>query len=144
MQPTRAASAPIEPAGHPWLYGPWLDLLAGCGLGYVALVPVLLVWGSAADVHSWPAAVVTASALAINGPHYGATILRAYSRREDRAMYRLFTVYATLFVIAAFAMATQGGIAASALITAYLTWSPWQLRGTELRDRADVHAGVEA
>ena len=120
---------PIEPAGQHWLFGPWLDLLVGCGLGYVALVPILLAWGSAADVHSWPAAVVTACALAINGPHYGATVLRAYSRREDRAKYRLFTVYATLFVIAAFAMAAQGGIAASLLITAYLTWSPWHFSG---------------
>ena len=120
---------PIEPPGQRWLFGPWLDLLVGCGLGYVALIPILLVWGHAADVHSWPGAVVTACALAINGPHYGATVLRAYSRREDRAKYRLFTVYATLFVIAAFAMATQGGIIASLLITAYLTWSPWHFSG---------------
>jgi hypothetical protein len=101
----------------------------GCGLGYVALVPILLLWGRAADVHSWPAAVVTTSALAINGPHYGATILRVYARREDRAKYRLFTVYATLLVIAWFAVGTHGGIAASALITAYLTWSPWHFSG---------------
>ena len=30
-----------------WLYGRWLDLLVGCGLGYVVLVPILLGYGYA-------------------------------------------------------------------------------------------------
>src|SRR5262245_5482787 len=93
---TFEAAPPLGPRADPWLYGRWLDLLVGCGLGYIALVPVLLGYGYATGVQSWPVGAVVAFGMLINAPHYGATVLRVYGNRGDRAKYRFFALHATL------------------------------------------------
>ena len=59
------------PLGQPrpdrWLYGRWLDLLVGCGLGYLALVPVLLGYEYFSGVHVWPLGAVVAFGMLIMG-----------------------------------------------------------------------------
>src|SRR5262249_46300032 len=64
-----------------------------------------------------------------NGPHYMATIYRAYRTREDFARYRVRTLYCTLFLIAVL-IAAHGFYGMVAwLMTIYLTWSPWHYMG---------------
>jgi hypothetical protein len=50
---------------------------------------------------------------------------RLYEREQDRRKYIFFTLYVTLAVAALFVIATHNIWLASALITAYVTWSPW-------------------
>ena len=130
MQPAYpAGTAPAATRSDRWLFGPGLDLWVGCGLGYIALVPVLLIYGLSNGVRAWPLAAVTALGMLINAPHYGATILRVYSNRADRAKYRFFTLHATVVLVLALAVACHNWWVASILITFYLTWSPWHFAG---------------
>jgi tetratricopeptide (TPR) repeat protein len=119
-------SAPAVAADRSWVFGPLPDLLLGCGLGYAllaggaALLPVdrtmLLAWG------------VLLSTLT-GMPHYGATLLRVYERREDRRRYAFFSVWMTLAVWGAFVAGVYDRAIGSALLTLYLTWSPWHYTG---------------
>jgi tetratricopeptide (TPR) repeat protein len=118
-----------HPRADRWLYGRWIDLLVGCGLGYIALVPVLLAYGYASGDQSWPVGAVVAFGMLINAPHYGATVLRVYGDRGDRAKYRFFALHATLALAILFAGASRSVWLASAVITIYLTWSPWHFAG---------------
>jgi hypothetical protein len=126
---TIQVASPLRPQAEPWLYGRWLDLLVGCGLGYIALVPVLLGFGYVAGVQNWPVVAVVAFGMLINAPHYGATVLRVYGNPVDRAKYRFFALHATLLLGVLFAGASRSVWLASALITIYLTWSPWHFAG---------------
>jgi tetratricopeptide (TPR) repeat protein len=123
------APLPIGLRSDRWLYGRWLDLLIGCGLGYIALVPVLIGYGYAAGVRTWPLGAMLAFGMLINAPHYGATVLRVYGDRGDRARYRFFALHATLALVILYALASRSVWLASALITIYVTWSPWHFAG---------------
>jgi cytochrome c-type biogenesis protein CcmH/NrfG len=112
-----------------WLYGRWTDLLIGGGLAYVLSIPVLFALSEATGTNQWPGAFVVLFALLVNGPHYGATIVRVYDAREDRRKYVFFAVYATIVVAALFVASSRNVWLASVLITAYLTWSPWHFSG---------------
>ena len=90
---------PSRSAG--WLFGPVPDLLFGCGLAYMIVFVGLAVAGP--GVTLWlPATLLPLLAVIAGGPHYGATLLRAYERKEDRAKYRSVTVVATLALAVAF------------------------------------------
>jgi hypothetical protein len=65
----------------------------------------------------------------ISMPHYGATLLRVYERREERRAYALFTVYATILLAAAFYWGIHSVLVGTVLFTLYLTWSPWHYTG---------------
>jgi len=112
-----------------WLYGRGLDLWIGCGVGYLALVPVLFGYGLASGVQAWSTGITKALTIGINAPHYGATVLRVYAHAADRARYRFFAIYVTLAVAIAFAVGTHSWWVASILITLYATWSPWHFAG---------------
>ena len=109
-----------------WLYGPWPDLLLGCGLGYVALLFWLALSGAAASLHP---AVPALLAVLISGPHYGATLLRVYERRSERQSYALFSTWATLIVVGAVVVGVFQHTVALVLFTLYITWSPWHYSG---------------
>jgi tetratricopeptide (TPR) repeat protein len=115
-------------AGGGWLWGPRLDLLLGAGAGYVLSIPPLVLLGLA-GVSSWPVAAAALFALLVSGPHYGATILRVYDRREDRRRYALFAVWTTLLLGALFAAGLRSPLLGSLLVTLYATWSPWHFSG---------------
>jgi tetratricopeptide (TPR) repeat protein len=111
-----------------WLFGPWPDLLFGCGVLYAALLGIFAVAGP--ELRSMqPRAVFPLLILAVSVPHYGATLLRVYERRNDRRAYVLFTVWATLAVAALFCAALWLPLAATILATLYFTWSPWHYTG---------------
>jgi hypothetical protein len=122
-----ATVAAADPSRR-WLYGPASDLLLGCGLGYALLFLLFLATGPALRER------ISADSLAllvvlIGSPHYGATLLRVYERREDRRAYALFAVHATVLVALAFVAGLRDPWIGSVVLTLYLTWSPWHYTG---------------
>jgi tetratricopeptide (TPR) repeat protein len=63
--------------------------------------------------------------LLVSLPHYGATLLRVYEEKADRQRYRRHAVYSSLLLLALFVAGLHAPLVASALVTIYLTWSPW-------------------
>jgi tetratricopeptide (TPR) repeat protein len=110
-----------------WLYGPWLDLIVGCGAWSIPLL--LLSYSSvASSTRAWSVAFY-ALALFFNYPHYMATIYRAYHREEDFQKYRLFTVHTTgVILLTVFVSHFWLGMLPW-IFTLYLTWSPWHYSG---------------
>ena len=80
-----AAPSPTRP-GRGWLFGPVPDLLLGCGIGY-ALLFVVMTFAGTEFRAAIPFGLAPLVALAAGTPHYGATLLRVYGRREDRRAY---------------------------------------------------------
>ena len=111
-----------------WLYGPWRDLLFGGGLWYVAALGALGVVGAPLREHGGPLALSFASLLVLT-PHYGATLLRVYGKRDDRRAYALFAVYATGLLAALFSLAVYVPAVAACVFTLYVSWSPWHYSG---------------
>jgi len=112
----------------PWLFGPWPDLLLGCGVLYALLLAVFLVAGPELR-ELQPGLVFPLLVLLVGTPHYGATLLRVYGQRRDRRAYVFFSLWATLAVIAVFVASLWVGPLASFFVTLYLTWSPWHYTG---------------
>ncbi len=117
-----------QPRRIAWLFGPWSDLLFGCGLLYVLAFGVFLVAGP--EIRSaQPLLLFPLLVLALGAPHYGATLLRVYERRRDRRAYFVFSVWATLAILALFLVGLRLPAMATFLVTLYLTWSPWHYTG---------------
>jgi tetratricopeptide (TPR) repeat protein len=114
--------------GARWLFGPVPDLLFGCGLAYMLLF-LAFTAGGAALREAQPVWLFSFIVLALSIPHYGATLVRAYESRADRHAYALFTVGATLLVVAAFLAGVRWAAFGAILFTVYLTWSPWHYTG---------------
>src|SRR5262245_29554247 len=109
-----------------WLVGPLPDLFLGCGLGYVVLVAAVAVLNpDMAALQGWMPLVILVTGV----PHYGATLLRAYSTAEARRRYAFHAVHLTALLWALFVAAVYQPALASLLITLYLTWSPWHYAG---------------
>ena len=120
-------SAPSKATSR-WLFGAAPDLLLGCGLGYAAVFAALCVFGPQVRTEIGLGTIAFLT-LVVGAPHYGATLLRVYSRRQDRRAYTIFAVYATALLAGAFAAATRSAWIGSLLLTVYLTWSPWHYTG---------------
>ncbi|MFP8880275.1 MAG: tetratricopeptide repeat protein [Myxococcota bacterium] len=116
------------PTGERWLFGPVTDLLLGCGGLYAIVVLAFAIGGGElrAEEASWLGPLLV---LLLGAPHYGATLLRVYEHRTSRRAYAIFSVYATLLIVALFVGSLWSGLIASALVTIYLTWSPWHYTG---------------
>jgi tetratricopeptide (TPR) repeat protein len=129
---TAAPSTPIaSPGSSPrggWLFGPVPDLLLGCGVGYALVLVLLCFFGTEIRTALWAGALPFVSVL-VGAPHYGATLLRVYERREDRRAYALFAVHATIVLALLFVIATRSVWLGSLLLTIYLSWSPWHYTG---------------
>src|SRR5882762_8743651 len=110
-----------------WIYGPWLDLIVGCGAWSAPLL-LLPYFALPSSARSWAVAFY-ALALFFNYPHYMATIYRAYHRSEDFQKYRIFTVHLTLLVALALVVSHFWYRALPLIFTLYLTWSPWHYSG---------------
>lgn len=126
--PPTSSQLPILPGGG-WMFNRATDLLIGGGLGYVLTLPVLWWLTSAHGVNAWPTWVFLMISLFISGPHYGATILRAYEHRADRSRYALFAVWATIAIVGLFVAGLHNVMLGSLLVTVYATWSPWHFSG---------------
>jgi tetratricopeptide (TPR) repeat protein len=116
-----------SPAVASWIYGPWLDLVVGCGAWSIPLL--LLSYSSvASSTRAWSVAFY-ALALLFNYPHYMATIYRAYHREEDFQKYRFFTVYTTGVILLTLFLSHFWMGMLPWIFTLYLTWSPWHYSG---------------
>jgi tetratricopeptide (TPR) repeat protein len=114
-------------AASAWLYGPWLDLVVGCGAWSVPLL-LLSYFSVASSTRVWSVAFY-ALALFFNYPHYMATIYRAYHRAEDFHKYRVFTVYTTTLILLTGLLSHFWLGILPWIFTIYLTWSPWHYSG---------------
>jgi len=122
----QAAQSPGRYAG-PWIYGPGLDLIIGCG-GWS--LPLLLVAFLATKSHAqqWSVAFYFL-ALLFNYPHFMATMYRAYHTREQFAKYRIFTVHVALLLALAGVLVHTLPVLLPWLFTLYICWSPWHYTG---------------
>ncbi|HEY6767501.1 MAG TPA: tetratricopeptide repeat protein [Candidatus Sulfotelmatobacter sp.] len=116
-----------EKASAPWIHGPWLDLVVGCGAWST---PLLLISYFAAGSSARTLAVAFyALAFVFNYPHYMATIYRAYHRVEDFLKYRVFTVHITALIVLTALLSHLWPRILPWIFTIYLTWSPWHYSG---------------
>ena len=118
-------TVPAVPA--PWVYGPALDLIVGCGAWSAPLL-ALAYFSMASSTRAWAIAFY-ALALLFNYPHYMATIYRAYHRSEDFHKYRIFTVHLTALLVLTLLLSHYWVRMLPWIFTIYLTWSPWHYSG---------------
>lgn len=124
-------SAPSVPTpqtlSSPWIYGPWLDLLVGCGAWSA---PLLLLAFYTAQPYSraWVFAFYFL-ALFFNYPHFMATVYRAYHTHSEFAKYRIFTVHVAALLALAGALAHLWYPLVPWIFTLYICWSPWHYTG---------------
>lgn len=120
-------TAASQTQASPWIYGPWLDLIVGCGAWSAPLL-----FFSYSDRFStsqiWPLAFYFL-ALFFNYPHFMATIYRAYHTRTEFAKYRIFTVHITLLLVVAGILVHAWYALLPWLFTIYICWSPWHYTG---------------
>src|SRR5271169_2863450 len=114
-------------AAAPWIYGPWLDLIVGCGAWSAPLLLLSYV-SVASSARTW-SVVFYALALFFNYPHYMATIYRAYHTAEDFQKYRIFTVHITGLIVLTMILLHFWFGAIPWIFTRYLVWSPWHYSG---------------
>jgi tetratricopeptide (TPR) repeat protein len=122
--PPQAASQQIP---GPWIYGPWLDLIVGCGAWSAPLL-LLTYFIKQNNSQAWPL-VFYFLALFFNYPHFMATIYRAYHTRSEFAKYRIFTVHITLLLVVAGILVHAWYALLPWLFTIYICWSPWHYTG---------------
>jgi len=116
----------IAPPSRRWVFGPIPDLLIGCGLGYALLISFLPLLPVPAKTL---VTIGTFGTLLIGAPHYGATLLRVYGSAENRRKYAFFAVYLSAMVWLWFGIGLFDLGVGSAMITLYLTWSPYHYTG---------------
>ena len=121
------AGRPPEPAARVWIYGPWLDLIVGCGAWSAPLL-LLAYFASRSSALGWSIAFY-GLALFFNYPHYMATIYRAYHTAADFRKYRIFTVHITGLIALTLILSHFWFSALPWLFTLYLIWSPWHYSG---------------
>jgi hypothetical protein len=133
-----AKSATIA-AANPWIYGPWLDMIVGCGAWSAPLL-LLATLTSAQSGHTWGVAFYLL-AVAFNYPHFMATVYRAYHTREDFAKYRIFTPHLTALLALTAILAHASFPLVPWIFTLYICWSPWHYARPELRAPYSVIGG---
>jgi len=124
-----AEALSAKPRGPNWLEGPFPDLLIGAGGAYLLSIPILFVAASGAVASDWSFTPIWIIAILINGPHYGATLLRVYAQREERRRYALFAVWGTLLLAAIFVAGLNDPFVGALILTLYFSWSPWHFAG---------------
>lgn len=124
-KPNSAASAKV--AASPWIYGPWLDLIVGCGAWSAPLLAVAM-WLTPANTHGWAVGFYLL-AIIFNYPHFMATIYRAYHTREDFEKYKLFTLHITLLLVLTGVLLHASYRLLPWIFTLYICWSPWHYTG---------------
>lgn len=115
------------PARTPWIYGPWLDLVIGCG-AWTAPLLLLTSYVSSSSTKGWSFAFY-ALALFFNYPHFMATVYRAYHTYDEFAKYRIFTLHVTLLLLGAGLITHFWYPLLPWIFTLYICWSPWHYTG---------------
>ena len=127
---TMATETPsLAKSPGPWIYGPRIDLLVGCGAWSAPLL-LLAYYASRSNAsnRAWGVAFYFL-ALFFNYPHFMATIYRAYHTRTEFVKYRIFTVLVALLLVAAGTLAHLWYPLLPWIFTLYIFWSPWHYTG---------------
>jgi tetratricopeptide (TPR) repeat protein len=119
--------APAARSGGPWIYGPWLDLIVGCGAWSAPLL-LAAFWLTQTHTHAWVVAFYFL-ALAFNYPHFMATVYRAYHTRADFEKYKIFTLHITLLLVLTGVLLHTSYRLFPWVFTLYICWSPWHYTG---------------
>lgn len=106
-----------------WIYGPWTDLIFGCGGWSAPLLLIAALLGTS-HFHTWTVAFYLL-AIVFNYPHFMATIYRAYRTKEEVAKYRVFTVHLTGLLVLTGLLAHTWFPIVPWIFTLYICWSPW-------------------
>jgi tetratricopeptide (TPR) repeat protein len=110
-----------------WIYGPWLDLIVGCGAWSAPLLGAALLL-TQTHTHAWVVAFYLL-ALAFNYPHFMATVYRAYHTRADFEKYKIFTLHITLLLVVTGVLLHASYHLFPWVFTLYILWSPWHYTG---------------
>jgi tetratricopeptide (TPR) repeat protein len=124
---THAETISAARSGGPWIYGPWLDLIVGCGAWSAPLLAAAF-WLTQTHAHVWVVAFY-GLALAFNYPHFMATVYRAYHTRADFEKYKIFTLHITLLLVLTGALLHASYALFPWVFTLYICWSPWHYSG---------------
>lgn len=116
-----------SPRTSTWIYGPWLDLLVGCGAWSAPLL-LLAAYVSNSKASAWSFAFYLL-ALLFNYPHFMATVYRAYHSYGEFQKYRVFTLYLALLLAFAGVLAHLWTPLLPWIFTLYICWSPWHYTG---------------
>ena len=121
------SSAPPARPGAAWIYGPWLDLVIGCGAWSAPLL-LLSFYFAQSHTRGWTLAFYFL-ALLFNYPHFMATVYRSYHSRSDFAKYRLYTLHVALLLALTGTVAHLWYPLLPWIFTLYIFWSPWHYSG---------------
>ncbi len=124
---TQAGNISAARPNGPWIYGPWLDLIVGCGAWSAPLLGAAL-WLTRSHAHAWVVAFYLL-ALAFNYPHFMATVYRAYHTRADFEKYKIFTLHITLLLVLTGVLLHASYRLFPWVFTLYILWSPWHYTG---------------
>jgi tetratricopeptide (TPR) repeat protein len=124
---TRAQEATPAAPKSPWIYGPTIDLLAGCGAWSAPLL-LLAFYAVHSNAYGWTVAFYFL-ALLFNYPHFMATVYRAYHTQTEFAKYKTFTVHIALLLAMAGVAAHLWYAVLPWIFTLYICWSPWHYTG---------------
>lgn len=111
-----------------WLFGPFPDLMLGCGLLYGLIFATLAVGGPEL-IKKMPSSVAPLLLMLFVMPHYGGTLLRVYEQRADRRAYTIYSVWATIALFALMVAGIHVTYIGALTVTVYLTWAPWHYTG---------------
>jgi tetratricopeptide (TPR) repeat protein len=120
-------TGPATGSSGPWIYGPWLDLLIGCGAWSAPLLAIALLM-TPAHSHAWAMAFYLL-AIVFNYPHFMATIYRAYHTRADFEKYKFVTLHVTVLLVVTGIVMHASPRFFPWLFTLYICWSPWHYSG---------------
>ncbi len=124
---TQAETISVARPNGPWIYGPWLDLIVGCGAWSAPLLAAAF-WLTRSHTHAWIVAFYLL-ALAFNYPHFMATVYRAYHTRADFEKYKIFTLHITLLLVLTGILLHASYQLFPWVFTLYICWSPWHYSG---------------
>ncbi len=123
----QSATGQPPSAGNTWIYGPWIDLLIGCGAWSAPLL-LLTAFVSGSKASHWSFGFYLL-ALLFNYPHFMATVYRAYHSYSEFSKYRVFTVHIALLLALAGFLAHIWSPILPWIFTLYICWSPWHYTG---------------
>jgi tetratricopeptide (TPR) repeat protein len=117
------ADASAATAPSTWIYGPWTDLIFGCGAWSAPLLLIAALLGTS-HFHTWTVAFYLL-AIVFNYPHFMATIYRAYRTKAEFVKYRVFTLHLTALLVLTGLLAHVWFPLVPWVFTLYICWSPW-------------------
>jgi tetratricopeptide (TPR) repeat protein len=115
------------PAARLWIYGPWFDLVVGCGAWSAPLL-LLAAYVSGSKASAWSFGFYLLAVL-FNYPHFMATVYRAYHTYDEFTKYRVFTVHIAVLLALAGVIAHLWSPLLPLIFTLYICWSPWHYTG---------------